>query len=119
MDIRSSVPTPASSVNPGTIPVIQVPPVGTTPSVEAMMPTIAVSPVSGAEVQRATDTINRFMASSSRSLTFSVDEDSGKVVVKLIDPATKAVIRQFPSEEAIAISLSLDKLQGLLLNDKA
>ena len=83
------------------------------------MPTVAVSPVSDADVRAATDTLNRFMANTSRNLQFSVDDDSGKIVVKVVDPATKEVIRQFPSEEAIAISQSLDKMQGLLLDEEA
>jgi flagellar protein FlaG len=119
MDIRSSVPSPAASLAPGITLPAQVPLVGTTPAVSALLPTVAVSPVSEADVRQATDTMNRFMASASRNLTFSVDDDSGKIVVKVIDPQTKDVIRQFPSEEAIAISKSLDKLQGLLLNDEA
>jgi flagellar protein FlaG len=119
MDIRSSVPTPASSVSSGINMPVQTPSIGPAPAISSIMPGVAVAPVSEADVQRATETINRFMANSSRSLTFSVDDESGKIVVKVIDPDTKDVIRQFPSEEAIAISKSLDKLQGLLLHDQA
>jgi len=119
MDIRSSVPTPAASTTSGAPPVVQAPPVGLKPAAEAVLPTVAVDPVSRTDVKKATETINRFMSSADRNLTFSLDDDSGKVVVKVVDMTTKEVIRQFPSEEAIAISKSLDKLQGLLLSDKA
>jgi len=119
MDIRSSVPTPAASITNAASPVVQPPPVGMKPAAEAILPTVAVDPVSSVDVKKATETINSFMSSASRSLTFSLDDDSGKVVVKVVDMTTKEVIRQFPSEEAIAISKSLDKLQGLLLSDKA
>ncbi|WP_222863929.1 flagellar protein FlaG [Pigmentiphaga aceris] len=119
MDIRSSIQTPAASITSSAAPVVQPPPVGLKPAAEAELPTVAVDPVSSADVQKATETINSFMSSSDRSLTFSLDDDSGKVVVKVVDMTTKEVIRQFPSEEAIAISKSLDKLQGLLLSDKA
>jgi flagellar protein FlaG len=119
MDIRSSVPTPATSLTSGMTLPVQTPSTGPAPAASAVMPSVAVPPVSEADVRQATDTINRFMASASRSLAFSVDDDSGKIVVKVIDPSTKEVIRQFPSEEAIAISKSLDKLQGMLVDDKA
>lgn len=119
MDIRSSIQTPAASVTASASPVAQAPSVGIKPAAEAVLPTVAVDPVSSADAQKATETINSFMASASRSLTFSLDDDSGKLVVKVVDMTTKEVIRQFPSEEAIAISKSLDKLQGLLLSDKA
>ena len=119
MDIRSSVPTPAASITSGASPIVLPPTVGPKPAAEAVMPKVAVDPVSPTEVKKATETINRFMSSADRNLTFSLDDDSGKVVVKVVDMTTKEVIRQFPSEEAIAISKSLDKLQGLLLSDKA
>lgn len=119
MDIRSSVQTPAGSITSSTAPVVQPPTVGIKPAADAALPTVAVDPVSPTDAKKATETINRFMSSADRNLTFSLDDDSGKVVVKVIDMSTKEVIRQFPSEEAIAISKSLDKLQGLLLSDKA
>ena len=52
-------------------------------------------------------------------LDFSVDEDTGRVVVKLMDTATNEVLRQIPSEEVLHIAKMLDKLQGLLLREKA
>ena len=54
-----------------------------------------------------------------RNLQFSVDEDTGRTVVKVIDPATKEVIRQMPSEELLAITRALDKMNGLLIKQKA
>lgn len=52
-------------------------------------------------------------------LSFSIDKESGKTVVKLIDPATQEVIRQIPSNEMLAIAHNLDKsLQGMLINHK-
>ena len=69
--------------------------------------------------QRAVESINRRLEQSVNNLRFSVDDDTGKVVVKVLDTATDQVIRQIPSEEALAISRSLEKLQGLLLNQQA
>jgi len=53
------------------------------------------------------------------NLRISVDQDTGKTVVKVMDIHTDEVIRQIPTEEAISIARTLDKVQGLLLNDKA
>ncbi len=44
-----------------------------------------------------------------------MDDKSGGVIVKVSDLKTKEVILQIPSKEAIAISASLEKLQGLLV----
>jgi flagellar protein FlaG len=70
-------------------------------------------------VQAAVDAINRRLELAQTNLKFSVDHDIGKVVVKVVDPQTNQVIRQIPSEVAIAISQSLEKLQGLLVKHEA
>ena len=53
------------------------------------------------------------------NLQFSVDKETGKTVVRVVDAQNGETIRQIPSEEALALSKSLDKLQGLLLSQKA
>ncbi|MFN0317456.1 MAG: flagellar protein FlaG [Burkholderiales bacterium] len=72
-----------------------------------------------AQVTEAVDAINAHLQRVSRNLQFSVDQDSGRVVVKVVDGETDTVIRQMPSEEALAISHALDKLQGLIIEHKA
>jgi flagellar protein FlaG len=71
------------------------------------------------QVTKAVADINKSIQSLSQDLQFSVDKDSDKVVVKIIDQQTKQVLRQIPSEEALEISKSLDKLQGLLIKQQA
>jgi flagellar protein FlaG len=71
------------------------------------------------QVEHATEVANRFMDSASLNLQFSVDRDVNKVVVKVVDTVTHEVIKQFPSEEMLAISKALDKLQGLLIKTHA
>ena len=56
---------------------------------------------------------------TANSLQFSIDEDIGVTVVKVIDTESKKVIRQIPSEEVIDIAKALDKLQGLLVKQQA
>ena len=56
---------------------------------------------------------------TANSLQFSIDEDIGVAVVKVIDTESKKVIRQIPSEEVIDIAKALDKLQGLLVKQQA
>jgi flagellar protein FlaG len=49
-----------------------------------------------------------------------VDEDTDRLVVKLTDRETGELIRQFPSEETLAISRSIGEFQqGFLLKQKA
>jgi flagellar protein FlaG len=41
------------------------------------------------------------------------------MVVKVIDRETQDVIRQIPSQEMLDLAQALDKLQGLLIKQKA
>lgn len=52
-------------------------------------------------------------------IAFSVDEDSGRSVVRIIDQKTGATIRQIPSQEMLDIAKSIDKMQGLLFKQTA
>ncbi|HNF75316.1 MAG TPA: flagellar protein FlaG [Thauera aminoaromatica] len=71
------------------------------------------------EVQKALEEVEKAVAPMAQSLQFSLDKDSGRTVVKVMDTDTNEVIRQIPSEEVLAISKAVDKLKGLLLKQQA
>ena len=71
------------------------------------------------ELHQAAAKINQALHSlTTSSLEFLVDQDSGQTIVRVVDIATKDVIRQIPNEETLAIAKSLDKFQGLLIRHK-
>jgi flagellar protein FlaG len=74
---------------------------------------------SGREMEDAVKSLNDFTGQTAQNVQFSIDQDSGKTVVKVIDTQTQEVLRQIPNAEALSISRSLNKLQGLLIRDKA
>lgn len=126
---------PLSNYAAGTAPIASptptVPAVGTRPSGDsgtvqvpntaAVAATKEVAPDSAESVKldQAVDSINKFLKPVASSLEFSIDPDSQRTVVQVIDTDTKDVLRQYPSKQALAMSQELDKLQGLLLRDKA
>lgn len=71
------------------------------------------------DVTSAVNKLQDFATSNGVGIHFSQDDDTGKVIVKVIDKDTDKVIRQIPSEEAIAISKSITKMTGLLFDKKA
>lgn len=71
------------------------------------------------DVTKAVKALNEFTAMVAQDVRFTLDEESGKTIVKVVDTATQEVLRQFPSAEALSIARSIDKLQGLLIRDKA
>jgi len=71
------------------------------------------------QMKQVSDMLNREVSRISQSLRFSVDQQTGKTVIKVMDASTDKVIRQIPSEEAMSIAKALDRVQGLLLKGKA
>lgn len=71
------------------------------------------------QIKQAVQKIQETTDKLTQNLHFSIDEETGKTVIKVIDVHTDEVIRQIPSKEAIEIARTLDKVQGLLFNDKA
>lgn len=63
--------------------------------------------------------MNEFVQTLSNALDFSVDKETGQTVVKVVDKATGDVIKQIPSEEMLAIAKAIDKVKGLLIQQKA
>jgi len=52
-------------------------------------------------------------------LSFDLDKDLAKNVIKIIDNETNRVIRQIPPEEALRIRDSLYEMRGVILNENA
>lgn len=71
------------------------------------------------KVKSAVKEIEKFLASNRRNLEFSTDEESGKIVVKVIASETGELVRQIPSEEVLKIANSLSDVNSLLFNAKA
>lgn len=70
-------------------------------------------------VVKAVGKLNENPQFTAQGLRFSIDEESGKTVVKIVDTATQEILRQIPSADALALAHSIDKMQGLLLREKA
>lgn len=80
---------------------------------------IAQSPSNVQEISAALQEIRNAIRPIASELSFSLEQDSGRMLVKIVDTETDELIRQIPSEEMVRISKALDKLQGLLLNNEA
>lgn len=72
-----------------------------------------------AELQEVLESARKaIQQSSSSNLEFSVDEQLGRTIVRLVDATTQEVIRQIPSEEFLRAARSIDVLRGLLLKQE-
>jgi flagellar protein FlaG len=56
-----------------------------------------------ADVQESVGRLNDLMQIVRRELHFSVDEDSGRTVIKVIDSETQQIVRSIPPEEVMTL----------------
>ena len=52
-----------------------------------------------------------------RTLQFSVNQELGRIVIKVIDPSTQSVIREIPSEDMQKLQAYLKDASGLLFDE--
>ena len=99
-----------SAVVPNTGAVVDVAPVARAAAVATT--DVAPEPV---QLAQAVDNLNKRFKDSHTDLRFSVDDDSGRMVVSVVDAADGTVLRQMPTEEALRVSKALDKALGTLI----
>ena len=95
-----------------------------TDAVGAVSTTVAAAPSPAAaqpemsQIVQAVEEMRNAIAPVAQNLQFSIDEDIGRTIVKVVDASTDEVIRQIPSEEIVAIAKAMNKLQGLLIQQE-
>ncbi|MFQ5633813.1 MAG: flagellar protein FlaG [Gammaproteobacteria bacterium] len=59
------------------------------------------------DVEAAVAQIQKYIESSGRELHFSVEEETGRTVIRVMDPHTGELIRAIPPEEVLAVASML------------
>jgi flagellar protein FlaG len=90
-----------------------------TPRVEGVKAVTGSNDSDSEKLKKAVQDIETFVQSIKRNLEFSIDEASGKVVVKVIASESGEVVRQIPSEEALKLADSLHTASNVLFDAKA
>jgi flagellar protein FlaG len=70
-------------------------------------------------VAKAAAEIQQFVQSMGRNLSFSVDETTGYNVVRVVNPSTGELVRQLPSEELLKIARDFQRLNNVLVSQRA
>lgn len=71
------------------------------------------------QVVDAVAAINKSLQASGQNVEFTVDTDSQRTVIKVVDQETQQVLRQMPTEEALEIAKALDRISGRLIQHEA
>lgn len=118
-NVSNTIQTPQSVRVPGDGAAVVKDSVKVSPSVAQAEP----QQPSNVQLKSAVDSINRALQQTNMKMELSIDSSTKKPVVKMMDAETGELIRQFPSEEVLAIASSIDQFlefqQGLLLKTKA
>lgn len=73
--------------------------------------------VNNIDLQQAVKELQSFASSMQRNLDFSIDDATGRSVVKVVDRETDKIIRQIPNETALSIAQNLERIKGILFED--
>ena len=65
-----------------------------------------------AELTGAIDQLNGYLQETHRGLRFSIDDSSGRTIVRVVDTETNEVIRQIPSEEMLTLIRHFNETAG-------
>ena len=71
----------------------------------------------GDQLGEAISALNDHVQNLQRTLKFSVDETSGRMVITVLDKETQEVIRQIPPEETLVIAKRLEAAVGVFISE--
>ncbi len=70
------------------------------------------------QLENVAKQLQEFIGTMNRGLEFSVDEDSGRDVIKVIDKKSGELIKQYPSEEVLSLVSKLSEATGTFIDSK-
>lgn len=70
-------------------------------------------------IREAIQALNESTQLVGRQLAFSIHEDTGRTIVRVIDRDTDEVIREIPPEEILDLVARINEMIGLLLDERA
>ena len=107
-----------SAVNKTIKPVVarQIPTSGDGKNLPMSEPDTVESPQ---RVHEVVSSVRTHIQNLQRTLEFSIDEESGRTVIRVLDRESRELIRQIPAEELLVIAKRLEAATGILIRDKA
>ncbi len=77
----------------------------------------AVRPDESSILAERVSRANEEMASIRSDLKFSIHEKSGQMVLQIVDPSTGEVLRQSPPQEFLDLTVRLQEMVGVFLDE--
>jgi len=75
-------------------------------------------PLNKEQLEKVAQQLQDFAGEMDRGLQFSVDKDSGRDVIKVIDKKSGDLVKQFPSEEVLTLVSKISEMVGGFIDAK-
>lgn len=75
-------------------------------------------PLTPEQLEKVAQQLQDFVGEMNRGLEFSVDKDSGRDVIKVIDRTSGDLVKQYPSEEVLTLVAKLSDMVGGFVDAK-
>ncbi|MBP1764544.1 MAG: flagellar protein FlaG [Firmicutes bacterium] len=75
-------------------------------------------PLSREDMEKMTDEMTKFMESLNTDIQFSLHQDTGRLIVKVVDKQTDKVLKEFPPHQLLDTMAAISKYIGGLLDKK-
>ena len=72
--------------------------------------------ISSEQLEKVAQKLQDFVGEMNKGLEFSVDKDSGRDVIKVIDKKSGDLIKQYPTEEVLDLVAKLSEATGNFIN---
>jgi flagellar protein FlaG len=79
----------------------------------------AAGGLSAEKTQALAAELNKALEQVEGNYSVSVDDDTGMMVVRITDTETGDIVKQVPPQQVLDVSVSVEKIVGLLVNDQA
>ena len=76
------------------------------------------APLTPKQLEKVAQQLQDFVGEMNRGLVFSVDKDSGRDVIKVIDKSSGDLVKQYPSEEVLSLVAKLSDMVGGFVDAK-
>ncbi|PKI14767.1 flagellar protein FlaG [Colwellia sp. 12G3] len=75
-------------------------------------------PLTAEQLEKVAQQLQDFVGEMNRGLEFTVDKDSGRDVIKVIDKSSGDLVKQYPSEEVLTLVAKLSDMVGGFVDAK-
>ncbi len=120
MRLPALPPTPAVNDSSTTVPAVaRAADKPATPALAAHESSDNAAVADAHALRELVDKLSQTIGTTGQQVQFSIDQDSHRTVLRVTDAESGAVLRQIPGDEALSMARILDRMQGILISQKA